>query len=93
MKFVDLRRELVESGAQRSGQVVGLGKQGVPLWPEDAQIELAVEERDFQPVRRGGVAMRVGDPVDETFEAEPAEVVGHLSRAVRAPEEGLDVRP
>jgi hypothetical protein len=37
VKFLDFGIELVEGGAQRPGQVVGVGEQGVPLWPKDAE--------------------------------------------------------
>ncbi len=92
VEFVDFRVELVEGGAQRTGQLVVVGEQGGPLGPEDAQIELAVEEGDFEAVAGRGVAMRLRDAMDQAFEAQPPQVVGHLRGRIRAPEERCDLR-
>src|SRR5215203_3080118 len=92
VQFPDFGLEVVEGGAQRSGQVVGVGEQGVPLGSEDTEVQLAVEERDFQTVAGGGIAVRLRDAVDEALEAEPAEVVGHLRGRIRAAAERFDVR-
>jgi hypothetical protein len=48
VKFLDFGVEVVKGREQTPGQVVALGQKGVPLGPEDAQIEFAVEERDFE---------------------------------------------
>jgi len=48
VKFLDFGVEVFKGRAQTPGQVVALGQKGVPLGPEDAQIEFAVEERDFE---------------------------------------------
>lgn len=65
-------------------------QEGRPLRSQDAEIEFRVEEGDLQTVTCGGVPVRLGDAVDEAFETQPAQIVGHLSRRVRAPEEGFD---
>ena len=36
VKFVDFGCELVESEAQRSGQVVAVGQERIPLGPQEA---------------------------------------------------------
>ena len=73
------------------GSAVVVGEQRGPVRPEDAQIELGVEEGDFEPVAGGGVAMRLRNAMDQPLEAEPSQVVGHLGGGVRAPEERFDV--
>src|SRR4029450_8368932 len=45
---------------------------------------------DFQTVTCGGVPVRLGNAMDEAFETEPPQIVRHLSRRVRAPEECFD---
>ena len=45
MKLLDFRIELLKGGAKGSGERVALGEQRVPLGPEDAQIQLAIEKR------------------------------------------------
>ena len=70
MQFLDGVIKLVKGSAQGPGQVVALRQEGVPLGPKDAEIELAVEERDFETVAGGGITMRLGNAMDEPFEAE-----------------------
>jgi len=65
VQFLDFCVELVQGVAQGPGQEVGVGEQGVPLGPEDAEIELAVEERDFEAVGGRGIAMRLRDAMDQ----------------------------
>ena len=65
MKFLDFGVEVVKGRAQTPGQVVALGQKGVPLGPEDAQIEFAVEERDFEAVAGRGVTMRLRNAMDQ----------------------------
>ena len=55
----DFRVELVKGVAQRPGQLVVLRQEGVPLGAEDAQIQLAVKERDLEAVGGRGIAMRL----------------------------------
>ena len=93
MKFLDFGIELVERGAQRPRQVVGVVEQSVPLGPKDAKVELAVEERDFEPVAGGGIAMRLRDAMDQPFEAEASQVIGHLRGGVGPTEQGFDLGP
>ena len=64
MQFLNCRVELVKGSAQGPGQMVVLRQQRIPLGPQDAQIELAVEERDFEAVGGGGIAMRLWDAMD-----------------------------
>ena len=92
VEFLDFGVELVEGGAKRAGQQVVLGEQRGPVGPEDAQIELAVEEGDFEAVAGGGVAVRLRDAMDQAFEPQAAEVVGHLRRGVGAAEQRFDLR-
>ena len=47
VKSVDFGGQVIESAAQRPGERVSLRKQGRPVRSQDAQIELAEEERDF----------------------------------------------
>ena len=68
MDFADLRVEVVEGGAKRAGQVVVGWEQGRPFGPQDAEIELRVEEGDLEAVAGGGVAMRLRDAMDQAFE-------------------------
>jgi hypothetical protein len=42
VKCFDGSVELVKGCAERPGQLIALGQKGVPLRPEDAQIEFAV---------------------------------------------------
>ena len=81
------------SRAARSGRGSGssAGEQGRPLGSQDAQIELGVEEGDLEAVAGGGVAMRLRDAMDEPFEPQPAQVVGHLGGGVRAAEQRFDL--
>ena len=89
MKSLDFGIELIEGGAQRPGQVVGVGEQGIPLGPKDAEVELAVEERDLETVTGGGIAMRLRDAMDEPFETEASEITGHLRGGIGPTEDGL----
>src|SRR5258705_37526 len=87
--LADLRVEVIERGAKRMGQVVR-GKQRRPFGTQDAEIELRGEEGHLQAVGGGGVAMRLRDAMDEAFEPQPAQVIGHLGAGVGAAEERLD---
>jgi hypothetical protein len=69
MKFLDCCVELVKGGPQRPGQEVALRQESVPLGPKDAQIEFAVEKRDFEAVGGGGIAMRFGEAMNNAFQA------------------------
>jgi hypothetical protein len=88
---LDFRVELVKSGPQRPGQVIGLRQEGVPLGPKDAQMEFAVEERDFEAVGRGGIAMRLRDAMDDACQTETPQVISHLRARVGPPEERFDL--
>ena len=81
------------SRAARSGRGSGSSgwQQGRPLGPEDAEIELRGEERDLQAVAGRRIAMRLRDAMDQAFEPQPAQVVGHLRGGVRAAEERFDL--
>ena len=70
MEFSDFDIELIEGCAKRRRQPVGVGQQRGPVRPKDAEIELRVEEGDFQPVAGGGIPMRLRDTVDQAFEPE-----------------------
>ena len=82
MKFLDFGVEVFKGRAQTPGQVVALGQKGVPLGPEDAQIEFAVEERDFEAVAGRGVTMRLRNAMDQAFEAQTPKVIRHLGGAI-----------
>jgi len=45
-------------------------------------VDLGEEQRDPDPTIRDLVTMAVGDPFDETVQAEPAQVIGHASGRV-----------
>jgi hypothetical protein len=68
VEFLDFGIEMVEGVAQWSGQVVRVGQPGVPLGPQDAEIQLAVKERDFQAVAGRGVAVGLRNAMNEAFE-------------------------
>ena len=89
--FADLGIEVIERGAQGARELVVDRQQGGPFRTQDAEVELGVEKGRFQPVRRGGIAVCVRHPVDQSLEAEPAQVIGHLRGGVRAAQEGFDV--
>ena len=91
MEFSDFEIELIEGCAKRGRQLVGVGQQRGPVRPKDAEIELRVEEGDFEPVAGRGIPMRLRDTVDQAFEPESPEVVGHLGRGIRTTEERFHV--
>src|SRR5260370_30988003 len=82
VNLADLGIEVIERGAQRAGQMVVSGDERGPLGSQDAEIQLGGKERDFQAVAGGGVAMRLRDAMDQAFESQPAQVVGHLSGGI-----------
>ncbi len=92
MEFLNFDVELVEDGAKRAERAVVVGDQGGPARTKDSQIELGVKERDLEPVTGCGVAMRLGNPVNQTLEAQPPKVVRHLRGGVGATEERFDRR-
>src|SRR5664279_2196893 len=55
--------------------------------PEQAVVELGVEDRDALPFRGEGVDVRAVAAFDDAVEAEPAEVVAHLVAGVRLAEQ------
>src|SRR5262245_41257381 len=83
---------MIKGGAERARELVRIRQQRIPFGTQDRKIELAVEERDFETVRGGRVAMRRGNPVNQTFEAKAAQVIGHLGRGIGAAEERCDMR-
>ena len=78
MKFLNFGRELFEDGAQGARQLIAVGKERVPLRTKDPKIELAVEEGDFQAVGGCGIAMRLWNAMDQSFEPEPAKVISNI---------------
>ena len=84
--LLDFGVELVEGGAQRAGQRSSSGSRAAQFGPQDAEIELGVEEGDLEPIAGGGVAMGLGDAMDEAFEPQAPQVVGHLRGGVGAAE-------
>ena len=93
MEFVDFGLELVQGGAQRARQSVVDRQEARPSRAAGCGDRVCVEEGDLQAVAGGGIAVRLGNAVDQAFETEPAQVVGHLGGGVRAPEECFDVGP
>jgi hypothetical protein len=89
----NLGLEVVKGGAHRSRQLVVDRQQGRPLGPQDAEIKLCLEEGHLQIVTGGGVPVGLGNAVDKPFETETSQIVGHLGRRVRAPEERGDLPP
>src|ERR1700682_3329649 len=88
----DFAVELIEDGAQGAGQSIVLVHQCRPMRTQDAEMQLGVKERDLQAIAGRGIAVSLGDAVNETFEAKAAEVVGHLRGGVGTTEERLDLR-
>src|SRR4029453_762600 len=93
MKFLDFDVELFEGSTERPGQVIAVGQERVPLRAEDAQIEFAVEERDFEPVGGRGIAMRLRDAMDDAFQTQPPQVVRRLRGRVGLTEQRFDEGP
>ena len=58
---------------------------------KDAQIQFAVEERDFLAVGGRRIAMGLGDAVDQALQAEAPQVIRHLCAGVRPPEQRFDL--
>ena len=79
VEFLDFGVESIESQAQGPRELISLGQQGVSLRSQDAEVQLAVEECDFEPIGRGRVAMGRGNAMGQPFEAQPSQVIGHLS--------------
>ena len=71
---------MIKGGAQCPGELVRSGQQRIPFRAQDSKIELGVEERDFETARGGRVAMRLGNPVNQALEAEPAQVISGFPR-------------
>ena len=92
---IQLRKmqQLVERGAKWAWQPVVGWQQGRPLGPQDAEIEFRAEEGHLQAVTGGRIAMRLRDAMDQPFEAEASEVIGHLRGGVGPAEERLDLGP
>ena len=90
--FLSSDVEVFKRDLKRARERIDCGRDGRPLGPQDAEIELAVEECDLEAVGRGGVPVRAGHAVDEPFEAEPAEVAGHLGSGVGPAEQRFDLR-
>ncbi len=91
MQFGDFVIELFEDGAEGAWQLIVLGEQGGPVGPEDAEIELGIEEGDLEAIAGGGIPVGLRDAMNDALEAEASQVVGHLRRGVRATEECLDL--
>lgn len=92
MEFGDFAIELLEDSAEWAWQLVVVRQQGRPVRSEEAEIELRIEEGDFEAVTGDAIAVGLRDPVNETLEAQPPEVVGHRCGRVGPPEQRLDVR-
>src|SRR5881296_3579492 len=90
VKFLNFGVELVEHGAQRVRQRIRVRDQRGPVRPEDPEIELGVEERDFETVAGDRVAMRLRDSMNESLQAEASKIVGHLGGGVGATEQCFD---
>ena len=54
-------------------------------------MDLGVEDRDALPVTGQDVGVAVREPGDEAFEAQPAQIVGHLRAGVVGAEQPGDV--
>jgi hypothetical protein len=93
MEFLNFGVELVEDGAKRARQGIVVGEQRGPVRPKNAQIELGVEEGDVQPVAGRGIPMGLRNTMNQTFEAQPPKVVGHLRGGVRVTEKRFDGGP
>jgi hypothetical protein len=65
----------------------GLGLVGGGERNEHPVVDLGVEDGDADAVGGEGVAVGVGQAADEPGQAQPAQVVGHLSGAVVAAEQ------
>jgi hypothetical protein len=73
--------------------MVVVGKHRGPMRPENPDIELGIEESDFEAVARGRISMRLRNAVDQALEPESPKIVGHLGGGIRPAPEGFDVGP
>src|SRR5713226_7604480 len=73
--------------------MVVVGEERGPVRSQNPEIELGIEERDFEAVAGGRVAMRLRKAVNQALQAESPEIVGHLGRGIRPAHEGFDVGP
>ena len=91
MEFVNFSVEAVEGGAKRVRQGIVRRQKRGPVRAQDAQIELGVEERDFETVRGRRIAMGLRNAVDEALETQSSKVVGHLRGGVGLAEQCFHV--
>ena len=92
MEFLNFGVEVVKRGTERARQGIVHRQECSPVRPENTQIDLGVEEGDSEPVAGGAVAVRLGNAMNQPFETQAPQVVGHLRGGVRTTEQGFDVR-
>ncbi len=77
---------LIQASPSRGERIAGIGRQGgveaSKAGTQDPRVRLAEEEGDATAGHGEDVAVLSWEPLDETLEAEAAEVVGHLRGGV-----------
>jgi hypothetical protein len=69
VEFLNLGIERVERGAERVRHGVVYRQESGPVRAEDPEVELGIEEGDFEAVGGRGIAVRLGNAMDHTFES------------------------
>ena len=88
---IDAKERLLEWGRDWGLQLSQCGPPGT----KNPQEDFAVEERDVQAIGSDSVAGRAWDPVDESLEPKPTEIVGHAARGIDGevePQKGCHLR-
>ena len=93
MDLLDFEIEMIEGRSEGAWYVIVFGEQRGPIGPENPDVELGIEEGDFEAVAGGCVAVRLRDAVDQALESESPEIVGHLGGGIRPARERFDVGP
>jgi hypothetical protein len=86
----------LQTATQRAREEVGQSEECSisAIWPENPDVELGIEERDFQAVARGRISMCFWSAVDQALEPESPKIVGHLGSDIRGlASESFDVGP
>ena len=84
--------ELVKGSAQKRMYEAFIREERGPVWTQNTQIELAIEEGDFKPVGGDCVAMALRNAMNQSLETKASEVVGHLGRSVGGAEQSGHAR-
>jgi hypothetical protein len=60
VQCLDFSVEVIKSGTERARELIVVGQERIRLRPQDAKIELAVEERNFDTICSARVPVRSG---------------------------------